>query len=256
VTLGSNSAIRVTEPAEDATRAPTGDWRRAIVREISHPSSRAVILRLDVPDRIQHWPGQHYVIRLTAEDGYTAQRSYSVASPPSDPLLEFYVERLEDGEVSSFLADVVEVGDELEVRGPIGGWFVWTADTPMFGVAGGSGVVPFVSMLRHAKHVGGADLMTLVVAARTLADLPYAEEFTDAAALIILSREAARDAAPDGRNRPAGRITTADFAPVLPTEGTCFICGSASFSGAVTEMLTGLGVDVHRIRIESFGPTG
>ena len=112
----------MTEPGA----APTGAWRRATVRSVEHPSPRAVVLRLEVPDRIDHLPGQHYVIRLTADDGYVAQRSYSLASPPSDPLLEFYIERLDDGEVSTFLADVVEVGDELDVRGPIGGWFVWT----------------------------------------------------------------------------------------------------------------------------------
>jgi ferredoxin-NADP reductase len=240
----------VTEYLRGTRRAPTGGWRHATVREILHPSPRAVILRLEVPDRIDHWPGQHYVIRLTAEDGYTAQRSYSVASPASDQLLEFYVERLDDGEVSSFLADVAEVGDELEIRGPIGGWFVWTADAPMFGIAGGSGVVPLVSMLRHAVHLGRTDLMTLAVSARTLADLPYADELVAAAALVTLSREISDN------GRAAGRITAAEVAPLVPPEGACFVCGSTAFSGAVTEMLTSLGVDVQRIRIESFGPTG
>src|SRR5579875_2708784 len=107
------------------TSAPTGAWRRARVAAVSHPSPRAVLLRLDVPDRIDHLPGQHYVVRLSSDDGYVAQRSYSVASPPSDPQVALWVERLDDGEVSTFLADVVEVGDELDVRGPIGGWFVW-----------------------------------------------------------------------------------------------------------------------------------
>ena len=101
---------------------------------------------------MDHLPGQHYVVRLTAPDGYVAQRSYSIASPPADPLVELFVERLDDGEVSGFLADVVQPGDELEVRGPIGGWFVWDGDSPAVGVAGGSGVVPLVAMLRHADR--------------------------------------------------------------------------------------------------------
>ena len=158
------------------TDAPVGAWRRATVRSVEHPSPHSVVLRLEVPDRIQHLPGQHYVIRLTADDGYVAQRSYSVASPPSDPLLEFFIERLDDGEVSTFLADVVEAGDELDVRGPIGGWFVWDATAPALGVAGGSGVVPFVAMLRHARDAGRAELLRLAVSARSLGDLPYADE--------------------------------------------------------------------------------
>ena len=115
--------------------APSGGWRTATVSGVRRPIQRSVELRLDVADRIDHLPGQHYVIRLTADDGYVAQRSYSVATPPSDPLLEFYIERLDDGEVSTFLADVVEPGDELDVRGPIGGWFVWDGETPALLVA-------------------------------------------------------------------------------------------------------------------------
>src|ERR1700712_2397914 len=143
--------------------APSGAWRTATVREVSHPNRIGVRLLLDVPDRIDHLPGQHYVVRLRADDGYVAQRSYSLASPPSDPLVELYVARLEEGEVSSFLADVVQPGDELEVRGPIGGWFVWDGTTPALGVAGGSGVVPLVAMLRHARMVGRTDLLRLAV---------------------------------------------------------------------------------------------
>jgi ferredoxin-NADP reductase len=239
----------VTELGRSDAAAPTGAWRTATVRTVTHPSERAVSLRLDVPDRIDHWPGQHYVIRLTAEDGYTAQRSYSLASPPSDPLLEFYVESLPDGEVSGFLNDGVEVGDELEIRGPIGGWFVWTADRPMLGVAGGSGVVPVVSMLRHAAHVGRTDLLTLAVSARTLADLPYADELIAAGALVTLTRE-------DRAGRAAARVTPTELRPLVPPAGPCFVCGSPSFSGSIAATLTDLQVDTGRIRVESFGPSG
>ena len=220
------------------------------MRTVEHPSPQGVRLRLDVPDRVEHWPGQHYVIRLTAEDGYTAQRSYSIASDPGDPLLEFWIERLEEGEVSGFLADGVEPGDELEIRGPIGGWFVWTASEPMLGVAGGSGVVPIVSMLRHAVRVGRPELVRLAVSSRTLAELPYADEFAAAGALVVLSRE-------DGAGgRAAGRITGAELAALVPPTGPCLVCGSTSFTGAAVRLLTEHGVDVQRIRIESFGPSG
>lgn len=228
-------------------RAPAGGWRTATVREVRH-HALGVVLRLEVPDRVDHWPGQHYVIRLTAEDGYTAQRSYSIASSPGDPLLEFYVERLDDGEVSGFLADVVEPGDELEIRGPIGGWFVWTAHLPMLGVGGGSGVVPLVSMLRHARDVGATSLMSLAVAARTRAELPYLDEFLAAGATVALSREAL-----DGR--AAGRLGAASLAPLVPDSGSCYVCGSARFTGAMTAALVDLGVAVPRIRVETFGPS-
>ena len=123
----------------EGMRAPSGGWRTAVVRDVQHPSARSVILRLAVPDRVDHLPGQHYVVRLRADDGYVAQRSYSVTSPASDPEIELFVARLEEGEVSPFLADVVEPGDELEVRGPIGGWFVWDGRMPALAIAGGSG---------------------------------------------------------------------------------------------------------------------
>lgn len=243
---------RVLDPDLDirrgTRRAPAGGWRTATVREVHHPSAHGVVLRLEVADRVDHWPGQHYVIRLTADDGYTAQRSYSVASAPGDPLLEFYVERLPDGEVSSFLADVVEPGDDLEIRGPIGGWFVWTAHQPMLGVGGGSGVVPLVAMLRHARDVGRSDLMRLAVAARTWRELPYGTELAAAGATIALSREPV-----DGR--AASRLDAATLAALLPPDGSVFVCGSARFSGAMTGALTDLGVDARRIRVETFGPS-
>jgi ferredoxin-NADP reductase len=234
----------VTEPA-----APVGAWRRATVRSIEHPTPRAVVLHLEVPDRIDHLPGQHYAIRLTADDGYVAQRSYSVASPPADPLLEFYIERLDDGEVSTFLADVVEVGDELDVRGPIGGWFVWTADRPALGVAGGSGAVPLVAMLRHAIQVGRTDLLRLAVSARTRMDLPYADELIGAGAFIALTRE-------DYPDRVAARLMPGEVMRLVPADGPVFVCGSASFAEAASDLLMDSGVETARIRVERFGPSG
>ncbi len=234
----------------DPRRAPSGAWRRATVRGVEHPSPHAVALRLEVPDRIDHLPGQHYVIRLTAENGYTAQRSYSVASAPAQALLEFYVERLDEGEVSPFLADVVEVGDELDVRGPIGGWFVWDADGPALGIAGGSGVVPFVAMARHESYLDRPGLLRLAVSARTRLDLPFAGELGAAGARIALTREDG----PDGR--AAGRLTAAEIEPLVPLDGPCFVCGSAVFAEAATELLLAAGVAAERIRVERFGPSG
>jgi ferredoxin-NADP reductase len=224
--------------------------RTATVRSVSHPNPHAVVLRLEVPDRVDHLPGQHYTIRLTAEDGYVAQRSYSVASPASDPLLEFYIERLEDGEVSTFLADVVEPGDQLEIRGPIGGWFVWNGDRPAIGLGGGSGVVPLIAMLRHAAHIGRQSLLQLAVSARTRADLPFAEELDAAGALIVLTREDS----PAGR--PRGRLAATELQPLVSPEATCYVCGSNSFAEAASMLLLDQGVPAQSVRIERFGPSG
>jgi ferredoxin-NADP reductase len=229
--------------------APNGPWCTGVVREVRHPVEDAVLLRLEVRDRMDHLPGQHYVFRLTAEDGYTASRSYSVASAPGDPFLEFYVERLDDGEVSPYLADVVEVGDELELRGPIGGWFVWEGDRPAVGVAGGSGVVPLVAMLRHARDLGREDLVRLAVSARTLDELPYRDEL--AGQTLLTTREAYGD-------RAAGRIAAADVMPLVDAtpDADMFVCGSAGFAEAASSLLVELGVDPSVVRVERFGPTG
>jgi ferredoxin-NADP reductase len=226
-----------------------GGWRHAIVRNIAHPTPRSVILRLDLPDRIEHLPGQHYVIRLTAEDGYRAQRSYSVASAPSDPLLEFYIERLDDGEVSTFLAEGVEVGDRLEVRGPIGGWFVWAGDTTALGIAGGSGAVPFAAMLRHAIDLGRPERLRLVLSARTRSEVPYHDEFVAAGALIVLTRQ-------DRAMGPAARVTAGEIARAVWPDGPCLVCGSSGFADAATDLLLASGVAATRIRVERFGPSG
>jgi ferredoxin-NADP reductase len=209
----------------------------------------AVRLRLDVADRMRHMPGQHYVVRLTAEDGYTAQRSYSVASAPGDPLVELCVQRLDDGEVSTYLADVAEPGDELEVRGPIGGWFVWDGESPALLVGGGFGVVPFVAMLRAARELDRTDLLRVAVSSRTLAGLPYAGELADAGALLVLTRDARGI-------RPAGRLTAEDLVPLWEPGQTAYVCGSARFAEAASQLLVAMGVPAGSIRVERFGPTG
>jgi ferredoxin-NADP reductase len=236
--------------------APAGGRRHAIVREVGHPTPNGVMLRLEVPDRVDHLPGQHYVIRLTAEDGYVAQRSYSVASAPSDPLIELYIERLEDGEVSGYLAEVVQPGDQLEVQGPIGGWFVWRGETPALGVAGGSGVVPLVAMLRHATKLGRTDLLRLAVSGRTRAELPYADELAAAGALVALTREDPVEGTDAAGGRPRGRLTADELAPLVRPESTCYVCGSNSFAEAASGLLVAEGVPTGKIRVERFGPSG
>lgn len=228
---------------------PVSGWRQARVREVTHPNPMAVLLRLEVPDRIPHVPGQHYVIRLTADDGYTASRSYSLSSPPSDELIEMYIERLDGGEVSGYLADVVEPGDGLEVRGPIGGWFVWEGTSRAVGIAGGTGVVPLVAMLRHARDLGRTGLLSLAVSSRTMAELPYADELTAAGPFIALSRE---DAA---GGRRAGRLVATELAPLVTDGATYFVCGSTGFTEAASELLMSLQVPAAQVRVERFGPT-
>jgi len=240
------------EPVEPVplggTRAPVGGWRTATVAGLRRPVARSVQLRLDVHDRVDHLPGQHYVVRLTAEDGYTAQRSYSAASAPSDPLVELFVERLADGEVSTYLADVAEPGDELEVRGPIGGWFVWDGATPALLVGGGTGVVPLVAMIRHARDLGRLDLLRVAVSSRTLAELPYADELATAGALVVLTREA-------HGIRPAARLTAMDLFPLIEPGQTAYVCGSAGFAEAASQLLVQLGMPPSSVRVERFGPS-
>jgi ferredoxin-NADP reductase len=230
--------------------APAGGWRTATVADVDHPLPHSVRLRLDVADRVDHMPGQHYVVRLTAPDGYRAQRSYSVASAPQDGQVELLVERLEDGEVSTYLADVVEPGDELEVRGPIGGWFVWDGGSPALLVGGGFGVVPFVAMLRTARELGRVDLLRIAVSTRTLAELPYADELVRGGAVVVTTREA-------HGIRAAARLTAADLVPLWEPGQTAYVCGSTPFAEAASQLLVGaLGVPDHDVRVERFGPSG
>ena len=170
--------------------------------------------------------GQYYVVRLTAPDGYTASRSYSVASAPNDSgEIELTVERLEGGEVSEFLHDEVMVGDELEVRGPIGLWFVWEAETPAILVGGGSGVVPLMAMLRLARQSGRSDLLRMAVSVRTPDDLYYAQELPGPETTVAYTR-----AVPPSSQQPPRRLSEQDLAPLLLPQTTAFVCGSPGFA--------------------------
>ena len=234
------------------TAAPAKlQWQLAKVVAVSDETPSAKTFRLALPAPRAHLAGQHYVVRLTAPDGYTASRSYSVASAPDGGAeIELTVERLEDGEVSTYLHDVVAVGDELEVRGPIGRWFVWNGDSPALLVGGGSGVVPLMAMLRLARRTGRTGLLRLVVSARQPADLYYRDELPGPETSIVFSR-----VAPPSSTRPAGRLRTDDLAGLIVPDATAYVCGSPAFADAASDLLVGAGVPVAQIRVERFGPT-
>lgn len=235
--------------AIDDVQAVETAWTTGIVIEKSLPTPDTVELRMHVEDRQRHWPGQHYLIRLRAPDDYTAQRSYSVGSDDDDPLVEFLVERLPAGEVSMFLADEAEVGDVLEMRGPIGRWFTWDVRTPALCLVGGTGVVPAVSMLRTARRLGRTDLLRVVAVGRNPEMLPYAAELGRAGALLAYTRHETPD-------RPAGAPTAAELTPLLDGIDLAYVCGSARFASYAETLLIDCGVEPQAIRVERFGPTG
>ena len=241
-------------------------WRVATVVATRAETARAHTLVLDVPDWPGHRAGQHVDVRLTAEDGYQAQRSYSIASAPESPHVELTVERLDDGEVSSYLADVVRAGDGVEVRGPIGGYFAWdVADGgPLLLVAGGSGVVPLMAMLRHRARADAATRARvparLLYSARTLDDVIYRDELArlaeDPDVEVVLTLTRGR---PEGWRGPARRIDRAMLADVGWSAGDApraFVCGPTPLVESVATLLVELGHAPDRVRTERFGPTG
>jgi ferredoxin-NADP reductase len=235
----------------DACRPPgPGPWQLATVDEvrIETPTSKTFVLKLDTPPTF--WAGQHYLVRLTAPDGYRAQRSYSVASPPGCQELALTVELLPGGEVSGFLHEFVEPGDELEIRGPIGGHFAWDG-RPAVGVAGGSGVVPLMSMLRHARSLPTPGLFRLLVSVRTPKELFYADELPSHDARIICTR-----CTSPWDGRPAGRLDKDDLVPLLDARRDVYVCGSTGFCDAATRLITEVGVPVDRVKVERFGFSG
>jgi len=228
-------------------------WQTARVLAVHPETPTATTFRLALEQPAEHLlAGQHYVLRLTAPDGYTAQRSYSVASAPDGGAeIELTVERLEGGEVSEFLHDVVVPGDELEVRGPIGGYFVWHGDGPALLVGGGSGVAPLMAMLRLARATDRSDLVRLVVSARSPAALYYAGELPGPEVTVAYTRQA-----PPGAGRTAGRLALADLAPLVRGDETVYVCGTPNFADAASALLREAGVPVGSIRVEWFGPSG
>jgi ferredoxin-NADP reductase len=208
--------------------------------------------RLNVPMWVPHLPGQHYDVRLTAPDGYQAERSYSIASSPLDEgAVELTVDRLDDGEVSPYFHDVIEVGDQVEVRGPFASYFVWRgADpVPIVLVGGGSGVVPLMAMLRHKRRAMPEVDMRLVYSVRNAEDLIYADELDGAR--ITFTREP-----PPGWTGHTGHIDEAMISDAAAGAMLAFVCGSNGFVETASRMLLGAGLAPAWIRTERFGPTG
>ena len=239
------------------SRQGASPWQTARVVGIRRETPRAKSFRLALASASSHLAGQHYVVRLTAPDGYRASRSYSIASAPDDTAeFELTVERLQGGEVSSFLHDEVRIGDELEVRGPIGGWFVWDGSSPSLLVGGGSGIVPLMAMLRLGRLHGRSDLVRLVVSVRAPEDLFYAQEVEGPETTVLYSRSA-----PPCFARPPARLSAEDLIGALGPEGLppglrSYVCGSSGFAESASQLVLGLGVPAEAIRVERFGPSG
>ena len=230
-------------------RAP-GEWQIATVTEIEVETPRVKSFRFAVPMWMPHLPGQHYDVRLTAPDGYRAQRSYSVASSPLDEgEVELTIDLLDDGEVSPYFHEVVEVGDQVELRGPFTSYFVWRGESPVLLVGGGSGVVPLMCMLRHKRRTMPELDMRLVYSVRHADDVIYADELGDDA-LLTYTREA-----PDAWTGHIGHVDAELLrAPAAGAE-LAFVCGSNGFVETASDLLLELGMEPGSIRTERFGGT-
>jgi len=239
-------------------------WQLATVTAIRDETPRVKTFTLSLPAWPGHRPGQHVDIRLTAEDGYQAERSYSIASASgSEPVIDVTVERVEDGEISAFLHDVVVVGDRFEVRGPIGGYFVWdgAAADPLLLVGGGSGVVPLMAMIRQRARIGGGVPCTLLYSSRTSDDIIYADELTrlDARGDGLRVLHALTRVQPPGWTGYSRRIDMSMLGEVIETTGRmvqAFVCGPTPLVETVAESLVNIGLTPSQVRTERFGPTG
>ena len=239
-------------------------WQVATVAALRDETPRVKTLTLDVPGWAEHKPGQHVDIRLTAQDGYQAQRSYSIASAPTgDGRLDLTVERVEGGEVSPFLHDEVVVGDRFEVRGPIGGYFVWDGATagPLLLVAGGSGIVPLMAIVRHRARIGSSVPCTLLYSSRAPTDVIYGAELRTLATrndglrvVHTLTREQ-----PPNWTGYSRRIDADMLTQVLAGTGkdaSVFVCGPTPLVESAASGLVSLGLAPSQVRTERFGPSG
>ena len=239
-------------------------WQLGQVVELADETPRVRSVVLAVPGWRGHLAGQHVDVRLTAEDGYQAQRSYSIASPPDDgERLALTIERLEDGEVSPYLVDELRRGDQIELRGPIGGYFVWdiTVGGPLFLVAGGSGICPLMAMIRHRAASASAVPTRLLYSSRSLQDVIYREELDRLAArgdgpevFHTLTRVQPQGWAGHSRRIDAEMLEEVGWAPA--ERPIVFVCGPTPLVEAVARALVDLGHEAGRIKTERFGPTG
>jgi ferredoxin-NADP reductase len=249
-----------TNPASPPKRL---EWQLAQVRDVVVETRRVKSLMLQPASWPGHLPGQHVDIRLTAEDGYQAQRSYSIASPPEDELLALTVERVKDGEVSPYLLDELRVGDRLELRGPIGGYFVWTgvARGPVYLLAGGTGITPLMSMLRHRDRLPSRPPALLIYSARSWEDIVYRDELEammrrDSSFRLVYALTRLQ---PEDWRGHRGRINkgllSANWFPPADNP-TIYVCGPTTFVETAAGLLVELGFDPLSIKTERFGPSG
>ncbi len=230
-------------------RAP-GDWQVATVTDIKVETPRVKSFRFAMPMWMEHLPGQHYDVRLTAPDGYRAQRSYSIASSPLDVgEVELTIDRLDDGEVSPYFHEVIEEGDEVELRGPFTSYFVWRGESPVLLVGGGSGVVPLMCMLRHKRRAMPDVDMRLVYSVRYADDVIYEEEI-GGDTVLTYTREA-----PEGWSGHTGHIDAELLREPAAGARVAFLCGSNGFVETASGLLLDLGMEPGAIRTERFGPT-
>jgi ferredoxin-NADP reductase len=232
------------------------------VVELVAETDRTRSISLDLPDWQGHRAGQHVDVRLMADDGYQAQRSYSIASSPEDDNVVLTVERLEAGEVSPYLVDELRIGDELELRGPVGGYFVWehSRGGPLLLVGGGSGVAPLRSMLRHHRALESSVPTRLLYSARSFRDMIYREELmqTGADAVIDIRFSLTREQPEgwDGYSRRIDREMLAEIAWPASERPLVYVCGPTGFVETAANALVALGHEPDRIRTERFGPSG
>jgi ferredoxin-NADP reductase len=246
---------------------PRPKWFPAQLMGLRSETWTARTLTFEVPGWPGHLAGQHVDVRLTAEDGYSAQRAYSISAPAYDEQVSITVQTVDDGEVSPYLVDTMELGDELELRGPIGGWFVWApspdapVEQPVLLVAGGSGVVPLMAMIRERARTGSKAPFRLVYSVRDPEAVLFADELAERAGKdgLVVDLVHTRTA-PEGATRPAGRITDADLATPAgwPTQppARAYVCGPTAFVEHAIGRLLALGYTNRTIRAERFGPSG
>ena len=245
------------------TRIAPIHWKLAEVVELRPQTAKVASIFLDVPDWPGHAAGQHVDVRLTAEDGYQAQRSYSVASAPGALSVELTVERLEDGEVSPYLVGELRVGDRLELRGPIGGFFVWRPDgeRPLLLVAGGSGVVPLMAIARHRDSSHAKARATLLYSSRTFEDVIFRDELESLGAGrdgLAVHHTLTRSRPPgwNGFARRIDRTMLEEVAWPAASRPEAFICGPTPLVEAVAALLVDMGYEPGWIKTERFGPSG
>lgn len=243
---------------------PTINWQIASVKDIKPETTNVKSFTLTLPAWMRHRAGQHYDIRLTAGDGYQAQRSYSIASEPErEGEVDLTVERINDGEVSTYLHDVLVPGDRIEARGPIGGYFVWEAvmTEPLLLIAGGSGVVPLMSMIRHRAAAGAKNLTSLLYSSRNFEDIIYYNELekllrSNSSLQVFHTLTRSQPAEWKGFARRIDQDMLKEVARPLGRSVQVFICGPTLLVEAAANTLVKIGVSSNQIKTERFGPTG